>query len=362
MKAAIKNAGEILPSLSLESKTIQEKAEIICNYVKGNFNWDGYNSKFTGQSLKDFIKTKTGNVASVNLYLCAMLKAAGLDAEPVILSTRNNGKVPVDFPFQQFLNYVIAIVKIDGKPILLDATEPLSPFGMLPARCINEKGLIVKKDVTEWIPLTDETVSVENDSVYICFNSLLDSANINVRIMSTGHVALDYRRSFLSDKTEFENKWFAQDRVMKKPLNVTNDKVIQQPFLFDYGAGVPVETVNDKILINPFPGLTPVENPLKIGYRSYPVDMIYPESNHFIAVIEVPEGYKAADQPKEVNVDHSLASIRYATEILPDKIIVKGSYSFKKAVYYPQEYFNLKSLYTQIVQTFNNKIVLVKSN
>lgn len=362
MKSATKNATEIIPLLSLESKTPREKAEIITSYVKANFNWDGYNSKFTGQTLKEFLKTKTGNVASVNLYLCAMLGAAGLDAEPVILSTRNNGKVPMDFPFQQFLNYVIAMVRIDGKPVLLDATEPLSPFGMLPARCINEKGLIVKKDAAEWIALTDESPSVESDSVRISFGDSPDSINVVVNINSTGHAALDYRRSFISDKNEFSNRWFAQDRVMKKAVSVSNEKEITKPFCFEYAATMPLETVNDKILVTPFPGLTPSENPLKISYRSYPVDMVYPKTNTFTAIIDIPKGYRVADVPKDINVDHSLVSITYKTEVLPEKVVVNGSYAFKKAVYYPAEYYNLKNLYTQIVQTFNNKIVLVKSN
>ncbi|HEX2975491.1 MAG TPA: hypothetical protein VHO68_06100, partial [Bacteroidales bacterium] len=183
-----------------------------------------------------------------------------------------------------------------------------------------------------------------------------------VNIHSTGHTALDYRRSFITDKNEFSNRWFAQDRVMKKALSVANEKEIAEPFRFEYAATVALENINDKILVTPFPGLTPSENPLKIGYRSYPVDMIYPRTNILTAVIDIPEGYKIADVPEDLSVDHSLASITYKTEMLPGKAIINGSYSFKKAVYYPAEYYNLKNLYSQIVQTFNNKIVLVKSN
>ena len=361
MKAASRSAEDILPTLAVDSKSATEKAEAITRYVKSNYNWDGFSSKFTGQTLKDFLRTKTGNAAAINLFLCSMLSSAGLEAYPVILSTRNNGKIPVDFPFQQFLNYVIVLVKIDNTPVLIDGTEPMSTFGMLPSRCINEKGLIVCKDRTEWIPLTDETISEETDSLYIRLNSLLDSAEVSYHITTSGHTALEYRRSYLSDKKGFENKWLGSSQNLKEPVKVSYEKEIDHPFIIDYKATMPVEMVGDRILIMPFPEMVPDENPLKISYRSYPVDMIYPETNSFCTVIEVPEGYKISDQQKDVAIDNSLVSIQYSIQNLEGKIWIRGSYTFKKAVYMPQEYYNLKNMYTEIVKTMNQKILLVKN-
>jgi hypothetical protein len=360
MKAVSRNAEDILATLNLGSKSPQEKAEAITDYVKGNFNWDGFTSKYTGQTAKDFLKTKTGNCASINLFLIAMLNAAGVQTYPVILSTRGNGKIPADFPFQQFLNYVVAMAMIDNKPVLLDATEPLSPFGMLPARCINEKGLIVNKEKTEWIPLTDQSIASESDSLHIVLTAGLDSATADFHITTTGHKALDYRSDFVDDQTEFEKDLFDEDLVMKSHVTAQNEKECIKPFIIEYKAGTAIETVGDKLLVTPFPGLVPAENPLRLNYRSYPVDMIYAETNLLHSVIDIPEGYKLAEIPKEVNEDNPSAAITYKVETSGDKIIVRGSYTFKKAVYQPSEYYNLKGAYTQIVQTLNNKIILVK--
>jgi len=125
---------------------------------------------------------------------------------------------------------------------------------------------------------------------------------------------------------------------------------------------MPVEVVSDKILISPFPGLVPGENPLKMGYRNYPVDMIYPETNQFNTVVEIPKGYKFAENIKEIKIDNPLVAISYsATLTSPDKLTIGGAYTFKKAIYLPHEYFELKNMYTTIVETFNNKIVLIKN-
>jgi hypothetical protein len=54
-------------------------------------------------------KDKTGNVAEINLMLTAMLRYAGLNANPVLVSTRSNGIAM--FPNRTAFNYVIAAVE-----------------------------------------------------------------------------------------------------------------------------------------------------------------------------------------------------------------------------------------------------------
>ena len=56
---------------------------------------------FTNKSVKDLLSSKTGNSAEINLFLAGMLNAAGIEAYPVITSTRSNGKIQSDYPFLQ---------------------------------------------------------------------------------------------------------------------------------------------------------------------------------------------------------------------------------------------------------------------
>ena len=67
----------------------------------------------TSKTAKEFLNTRTGNAANINLFLCSMLNEAGIQASPVLLSTRDHGKILKDYPFQQFINYVIVLAKID---------------------------------------------------------------------------------------------------------------------------------------------------------------------------------------------------------------------------------------------------------
>ncbi len=360
IKAAARNAEEIIPSLAIDTKPDREKAVAITNYVKANFNWDGSSSKYADHSCKDFLKSKTGNSAEINLFLCSLLNTAGVQAYPVLLSTRDHGKVHKDYPFQQFLNYEVVLIYLDNMPVLLDGTEPLSPFGMLPARCINESGLIVNKEKVEWIPLTDNSNSIVSDSVHIVLNEMLDSSKVDITIRTDGHKAMDYRRSSFTKGEHFKKEFIDDDMIVTRPFTIEEQNNIDKPFLIKYSVNVPVEKVGNKIVITPFPGLTPEENPLKMGYRTYPVDMIYAETNNFEAFIEIPQGYQFSGQHKSAAINNSLVSINYISEIVSGKVHIQGSYSFKKPVYQKQEYYDLKNYYSNIVETFNTKIVLVK--
>jgi hypothetical protein len=89
--------------------------------------------------------------------------------------------------------------------------------------------------------------------------------------------------------------------------------------------------------------------------------MIYPETNAFHPELEIPKGYKfAGDAIKDVSIDNTLVNILYRTCNSDDKLILNGSYSFKKAVYQPDEYYELKKMFNIIIETFNGKIILQK--
>ena len=97
--------------------------------------WDSTCSLHSPLSLTDVFKNKTGGASDINHILINLLRDAGIQADPVALSTRENGQLIPSFPSISKLNYIITRVTINGKQILLDATDPELTAGMLPVRC-----------------------------------------------------------------------------------------------------------------------------------------------------------------------------------------------------------------------------------
>jgi len=93
--------------------------------------------------LKTAIENKTGNSSEINISLINVLKSVDLNAELVLLSTRNNGFATKLYPVISEFNYVIAKLNNNDKIYLLDATSKLKPFGQLPYQCLNGYGRVM---------------------------------------------------------------------------------------------------------------------------------------------------------------------------------------------------------------------------
>ena len=145
-------------------------AQKIIEAVRDNFNWNGYYRKFASKSPKELNQSKTGSTAELNLFLTAALQANGIDAVPVLISTRKNGKIKSDYPFNHYFNSVVVFVNDANGSYLTDATTNLIGYNRVPPQCINEKGLLIKdvgKDNVSWINLTTTVPSANSANLVI---------------------------------------------------------------------------------------------------------------------------------------------------------------------------------------------------
>jgi hypothetical protein len=200
-------------------------------------------SKYTTISVKDFESRKTGNAAEINLYLAAMLNTAGIDAKPVIISTRDHGKIAADYPFDHFFNYVIVLVTIDGKSFLSDGTEPLIAFNRLPIRCINDKGLIVDKAGVNWVNIITPAMSIDHKIIQATLDPNNQSAVVDLAIQSTEYEALAYKSMFKNDSLAMKkyliNLGF-QEINKVRTLNYAN---ANQAYILNFAGKQPVEQI-----------------------------------------------------------------------------------------------------------------------
>jgi len=124
--------------------TNEDKIAVIFQYVKSRMNWNEYKGYLCDAGVKKAYETKTGNTAEINLMLTAMLRYAGINANPVLVSTRDNG-INI-FPSRTGFNYVIAAVEIENDLILLDASSKNAQPNIMPFRTLNWFGRIIRKE------------------------------------------------------------------------------------------------------------------------------------------------------------------------------------------------------------------------
>lgn len=131
-----------------------ERTAAVYNFVSQHMKWDERERYIPSQSIKKSYAERTGSCADINALLVSMLRAVDIAADPVVISTIDNGLVHPVYPIISKYNYLIVRATIDGKSVLLDATEKDLPFGLLPYRCLNQRGYAISKTKPGWVDLT----------------------------------------------------------------------------------------------------------------------------------------------------------------------------------------------------------------
>jgi hypothetical protein len=88
----LNKSGYFEDDLKLVWLILQLRSQNRCYFKTCKSNcWNDYYGYSCNEGVKKAYKDKTGNVAEINLMLTAMLRYAGLNANPVLVSTRSNG-------------------------------------------------------------------------------------------------------------------------------------------------------------------------------------------------------------------------------------------------------------------------------
>ncbi len=188
---------------SLKSKTNDplELMTLAYDYVRTNMKWNDRRSIYSSSGLKKAVSERKGNSADINLSLIVLLKDLGINASPVVLSTRDNGIIWEPITNQSRLNYVIACATVGGKKYLLDATDVNRPYTMLPFRCLNGKGILAIDDSVQWIDLLNSEKTSTRSFGEFKINT---DGNVEGKMTITydGYEACDNRDNLLTKGTE----------------------------------------------------------------------------------------------------------------------------------------------------------------
>ena len=356
-----KSAEKIIESeLDLQGKSDSEKARLVINYVKSAFKWDGFYSIYSSKSPRDFVSQKKGNSTDINLFLTAMLNAAGLTADPVLISTRNNGKINMNYPFLSFFNYVVVMVNKGDQQFLCDGTEFYTQYNRIPPRCINDKGLLIKNGTENWVNLNPGYTSIDEKAVTFEIDPEKLRSKIVLNLQALEFDSYWYKNNFENDSVRLK-KFLSEAGVSTiSRLQIFNQDNAEKPYILLCEGESEIERLEDKLIISPFLGFYPKENRLTQPVRTYPIDFTYSNTEAYRCKIKIPEGYKVLTIPDGYNIENDLAKIKVNYVVSEGLIDMDCSYGFKKAVYPHTDYNNIKLYFDIIVKKFNEQIVLVK--
>jgi len=354
-----------LDALLVGAKNSDEKVQRIFHYVKNKMNWNDFKGIVVGDGVRNAYKNNTGNVAEINLMLTAMLKYAGINASPVLISSKNNG-IPL-FPTSKGFDYVVAGIEGTSTVHLLDASDKEGTIDVLPLRLLNWQGRILRDNGSStWVKLYPDTPATES---MLITAELSEDLNVTgtTRIRYTGHYARKAREEFLEvsvmdtqKKLEASLKGAELSEIKFKDLNSTD-----KPVSLEYGFELvdAAEVVGDKIYVSPLLFMTMTDNPFTTSDRTYPIDFGYAKKDRYIINITIPEGYQVETLPESsaFAFGNDIGSFAYRVNQKQNVLQMSVDFSIKEPVIPAADYQNLKKFFQLLIDKENEKVVLSKA-
>ena len=141
------------------------------------------------------------------------MKAANINANLLVLSTRDNGMPTKLFPIIYDYNYVIVKATIEDKEYYLDATDKFSPFGQVPVRTLNGEARVIGfKEDGEWTVLKPFQKSTKSTRLSLKLDKN-DEFSGTLNIMRTGYSAANKRKEIAGINEEDYLSEFESENV-----------------------------------------------------------------------------------------------------------------------------------------------------
>lgn len=344
---------------TLQVSPPEKKYQAIINYVRSQFRWNERTGFQAIKSPKEVFSQKTGSAAEINLFLVAMLAEAGADVTPMILSTRDHGKVHTQYPFEHFFNYVVVFVN-GQRPFVTDGTDSRIAYDRIPLRCLNDQGLLVALNAENWVELEPITPSHEEVTLRLKINEAQASADVLASVSSLDYQAYGYRARFENDTLKIKKYFKDNHQLEASKTSSHNYDMTSRPYVMMATGVTPLEVIGSKLVVQPLLSFGIKENPLRHDKRSYPVDFVFPHSTTVRSIVSIPAGYTVEATPDAISVDNELAKVMLTSTVTGSELQIVGTYTFKRNTYMPADYELLKDLLALIVKGFNTPVVLDK--
>ena len=341
----------------------EKKIEVIYKYVKGNVAWNSLTDRIPDRKFKKVLEEKKGSSSEINLLLVCMLRKAGLKADPMILSTRDNGMVREFLTQDDQFNDVICVVTVGEKKRLMDATDKDLPITTLPERCMNGMGMIVSENGPDWIPIT----SARSRKVISADLKIDPSGELTGKLIISrdGIAGGDMRRAYSELGEEKYLKAMLDGKsweVGKSEFNNMQDPSVAAVENHQLTIREHAQASGSAIYLNPLVMDRMEENQFKSERREYPVNFPSPFEKLHVIKIALPDGFIAEDlpKPKLIGLPGGAGKYTYSVMQAGTTITVTSQLIINKSVFLPEEYPILREFYNQVLAKQAEQLVLKK--
>lgn len=354
-----------------ENLTDVEKAKIIYAFIEHNYNYSNVSflhSAFVPQRASRTLTAKLGDCKDLSTLFVAMAKVAGLDANLILVDTRDNGAFNLELPTIGF-NHCIAQLHANNKNYLVELTNNNLPFGALPYSLLNANGLYIPKEGAT----TSTAALVKLNTNDRPANTLVRKSEINFNgnqttvqrfSIRTGYDAGAMRASYkdVTEEQSIKDLTASLSSEFKKNVQIEYFKLknlesLNDTMTLDYKFAIDNFTsdiVGMKVFKMPWADAFSLQEVVALDKRNYAIDLssvyITPEVEETIT-LNVPTGKKLAEMPTNVSISCPSISYNLKYAMKNNKLVATREIKYLQDKVLPEDYASFKIFVNKMTES-----------
>jgi len=343
---------------------IESRMKFIYNSVRKSMSWDGDESIYSFDGISKSFAAKSGSSGDINLLLVCLLNKADIATSPILFSTRENGLVNKFYPFLKQFNTVMAYVKLYNQFFILDATDRVSGYKLVPESIVNTQGFIVEGEKGRWIDVVD---TKHKYKVMAAVHGEIDDAGVmkGECLVNCNDYARKQRcEEWLKNKDQFKAEYFTKPYTALKIEELTVNNVDADSLPLEQKVKF-TSTLNSSgnykyFTANLFSDLD--KNPFVADERIADIDFGFQQDYTIFGNYTIPEGYTFDALPENISMIMPDTSIIFTRTMQADENLlnVRMSLEFKRTFYPVSYYAEFKEFYKKLFAKLNEQIVIKK--
>ena len=343
----------------------QEKARQMIAFVQSKIKWNQQYGYWGEKGVKKAMNQGEGNGADINLALIGALRAVGIQAEPIVLSTQSNGKASL--LFSRFINHVIVGLKLDHVLYVVDGTMPQAVLNVLPFEDLNGEGwMITDQYAVTKVDLTPKQISFKQEEFTVQLEES-GQATGQLHMTLTRYEALDFQsrygesplnRARAAIEARSAQLFLSEGKVMQKPGEVEVSFHVRK---FNFAT---LEEKGQIMKFNPLEFYRDKENPFVSESRQSDVHFMYPFMDMYKITVQLPTGYKVKQLAKSGVLTSKATGLNMTYEVKElDANQLQIGYTLRvtNPIIAKEYYSELQGFYLEMNKRMDQFIVLEKT-
>lgn len=359
-------AKQFLKRIGAQDSDKLTNAKTIYSYIRDSFVYKG-NSLSTARDLDWVLRNNLGNRLDLNLALISALREAGMNAYPVLLSTRKSVKLNEDFPNIEGIDYVLTSLKVDGESYYLDPTGKYYPFGTIPPSCYNGFAWLVN-DTGMGIQLDPKDIKERMVIQVKTSNNSLDDYRFHIQKVFGKYTAAQKRERWLADTLLLKKDLLqdVKDAIIEGKLTEYKVNNLNNPdATLSVEYEVKYDLPKDNIFLQPSLYNYFTESPFKSERRYNPIEMPYAIDVNYSLVLQLPEHYQVENPPTSSMLEYDDSDYyKYLIQYYPEtnSLQLNTKLNMQRTIFLPKEYNDLKTFVNKIIETQQKALLIKKAS